>query len=209
MCNRFQVFLYKFIQNKNDYNGWFFFEVVGLFLIILCVLFFGNSIWQKITQPSILKNISVSISNQIQNPSGQGIPLQEVKNLGYDFYVGQIDDPNVNDLTDDLKNQITQIVYNAHFPESMLQNMPIIILNSLDVTGNQYGLYHYTDPKQIKADFKRDHYSDGDDFYTIRIPFVVHRRGLKPFKLWLYYNTKGYIAYVLHNPPTQNYISHF
>ena len=28
----------------------------------------------------------------------------------------------------------------------------------------------YTDPKQIKADFKRDHYSDGDDFNTIRIP---------------------------------------
>jgi hypothetical protein len=125
-------------QNKNDYGGWFFFEVVGLFLIILCVLFFGNSIWQKITQLSILRNINVSISNQIQNPSGQAVPLQEVKNLGYDFYVGQIDDPNTNDLTDDLKNQITQIVYNAHFPESMLQNMPIIILNSLDVTGNQY-----------------------------------------------------------------------
>jgi very-short-patch-repair endonuclease len=32
------------------------------------------------------------------------------------------------------------------------------------------GLQHYTDAKQIKRDFQRDHYSDGDDFSTIRIP---------------------------------------
>ncbi len=31
------------------------------------------------------------------------------------------------------------------------------------------GLHHYTDPKQIEADFKRNHFSDGDDFETIHI----------------------------------------
>jgi len=32
------------------------------------------------------------------------------------------------------------------------------------------GLQHYIDSEQIKKDFKRDHFSDGDDFSTIRIP---------------------------------------
>lgn len=41
------------------------------------------------------------------------------------------------------------------------------------------GLNHYTDPKQIKADFKRDHYSDGDDFSTIRIPNELIQEHLK------------------------------
>lgn len=31
------------------------------------------------------------------------------------------------------------------------------------------GLQHYTDPQQILADLKRDHYSDGDDIFTKRI----------------------------------------
>jgi very-short-patch-repair endonuclease len=30
------------------------------------------------------------------------------------------------------------------------------------------GLQHFTDPKQIIADLKRDHYSDGDDIFTKR-----------------------------------------
>jgi len=32
------------------------------------------------------------------------------------------------------------------------------------------GLHHYLDPRQIEADFKRNHFSDGDDFETIHIP---------------------------------------
>lgn len=31
------------------------------------------------------------------------------------------------------------------------------------------GLAHYTDPKQIAADLKRNHFSDGDDFFTMSI----------------------------------------
>ena len=75
---------------------------------------------------------SASVSN------GTAVILQEVKNLGYDFYVGEIDSPNANNLTDDLKNQITQIAYNAHMPVSLLKTVPIIILNNLALTGNQY-----------------------------------------------------------------------
>ena len=32
------------------------------------------------------------------------------------------------------------------------------------------GIQHLTNAEQIIRDFKRDHYSDGDDFNTIRIP---------------------------------------
>ena len=32
------------------------------------------------------------------------------------------------------------------------------------------GLHHYTHPEQIKADFKRNHFSDGDDIDTFRVP---------------------------------------
>lgn len=35
------------------------------------------------------------------------------------------------------------------------------------------GLQHFTDPAQIERDFKRDHYSDGDDFDTIHIPNLI------------------------------------
>ena len=31
-------------------------------------------------------------------------------------------------------------------------------------------LYHYTDANQITTDFKRDHFSDGEDFDTFRVP---------------------------------------
>jgi len=31
------------------------------------------------------------------------------------------------------------------------------------------GLQHYTNPRQILADFKRDHFSDGDDVSTLRL----------------------------------------
>lgn len=32
------------------------------------------------------------------------------------------------------------------------------------------GLFHYTNPKQIEADFTRTRYSNGDNFDTIHIP---------------------------------------
>jgi hypothetical protein len=66
------------------------------------------------------------------------VPLQEVQNLGYDFYLGEIETVGVTNINDNLKNQITKIAYNAHFPTSRLKNIPIIILNNLALTGNQY-----------------------------------------------------------------------
>jgi hypothetical protein len=52
--------------------------------------------------------------------------------------VGQIDYATSTDITDDFKNQITKIVYNARFPQSILKKIPIIVLNNLALTGDQY-----------------------------------------------------------------------
>ena len=35
------------------------------------------------------------------------------------------------------------------------------------------GMQHFMDPKEIERDFKRNHYSEGDDFNTIHIPNIV------------------------------------
>lgn len=41
------------------------------------------------------------------------------------------------------------------------------------------GLHHYTQSEQIKADFRRNHFSDGDDIDTIRIPNELINNHLK------------------------------
>jgi hypothetical protein len=108
------------------------FTIVGLVFIGLYVGFNGI--------PLTLHQLGLRgiVQPAQTHSSGQQIPLQEVKNLGYDFYVGQIDTAGTVDITDDLKNQITKIAYNAQFPTSLLKTVPIIILNNLALTGDQY-----------------------------------------------------------------------
>ena len=110
--------------------------------LILGILFVGLYLWSGGIPTSIRQNFNRILPQQIQSPvqnqSGHQVPLQEVKNLGYDFYVGEIDTPGTTNLTDDIKNQITKIAYNGHFPSSLLKTIPIIILNNLALTGDQY-----------------------------------------------------------------------
>ncbi len=42
------------------------------------------------------------------------------------------------------------------------------------------GLQHFVDPKQIIADLRRDHFSDGDDFSTMRITNQLIDTHLEP-----------------------------
>ncbi len=74
----------------------------------------------------------------VKTNSGIQVALQEVKNLGYDFYIGEIETSGTTNINDDLKNQITKIAYTAQFPTSPLKTVPIIILNNLALTGDQY-----------------------------------------------------------------------
>jgi RNA polymerase subunit RPABC4/transcription elongation factor Spt4 len=84
------------------------------------------------------QNNAIAPSSNRPTSNGTQVPLQEVKNLGYDFYVGEIESSGTTNITDDLKNQITKIAYTAQFPISLLKSVPIIILNNLALTGNQY-----------------------------------------------------------------------
>lgn len=134
-------------------------------LLILCLIlagfYFGiNKIIPVITKQSSLKDIFP----QSQTSSNKMIPLEEVKNLGYDFYVGQIDSSDNKDITDDLKNQITKIAYNAKFPVGMLKNIPIIILNNLALTGDQYIAVPAGNLKV--PDLKPDFLSEGGIYVT-------------------------------------------
>jgi len=41
------------------------------------------------------------------------------------------------------------------------------------------GLQHFTDPEQIESDFKRTHFSEGDDFDTIHVPNLIIEKHLQ------------------------------
>lgn len=106
-----------------------------LILVIIGILIYysPHRIWQNLFSKTV-----PSVFTPPQNVSGHEIPLQEVKNLGYTFLIGQIDSAGTNNLTDDFKNQVTKIIHTAHFPQSILNNLPIIVLNNLALTGDQY-----------------------------------------------------------------------
>lgn len=145
------------IENSKNIRPLWDKAILLLFLfLILSGFYFGI----KKLVPSVFKD-GISPPQQ-QTISGRAVPLQEVKNLGYVFYLGQID--NTNNITDNLKNQITKIVYNAHFPKDMLKNIPIIILNNLSLTGDQY---IPTPAGNLKVpDLKADFLSEGGIYVT-------------------------------------------
>lgn len=68
----------------------------------------------------------------------QKVSLRKIDNVGYSFYIGQIDYPDTPPINDDLKNSITQVIYKAKFPKSLLINMGIVIINTLAVSSVQY-----------------------------------------------------------------------
>jgi hypothetical protein len=66
------------------------------------------------------------------------IGLEQVNNLGYTFYVGQINNPSTAPISDILKNDITRVIYNAKFPKSILEKTPIVFVNNLALKPGQY-----------------------------------------------------------------------
>lgn len=66
------------------------------------------------------------------------INLQQVNNLGYTFYIGQIDSPDAVFIDDTLKEEMTRIAYNARFPKNILEETPIVFVNSLALKSGQY-----------------------------------------------------------------------
>jgi hypothetical protein len=143
--------------------------VVGGFFIAVVIIALLYFVYRTIA-PQIFNQVfnssgrSPNIAPQNNAESGQAVVLDEIKNLGFDFYIGQIDNTSVTNLTDDFKNQITKIAYNAHIPTTLLKSVPIIVLNNLALTGNQY---IPTGGVNLKVpDLKPDFLSEGGLYLT-------------------------------------------
>jgi hypothetical protein len=99
------------------------------------------------------------------------VTLQQVNNLSYVFYIGQVDYPNAPAVSDDIKNQITKIAYNAKFPKTLLKTIPIVIVNSLAVKSGQYLIDPTTHRMVDVAIF-------GPDFLNIAGKYATYDNGL-------------------------------
>lgn len=80
----------------------------------------------------------LSPESKTTTPDPTVISLQQVSNVGYTFYLGQIDYKDTQLISDDVKNNITQIIYRANFPRKLLDNVGIIIVNTLAVSEYKY-----------------------------------------------------------------------
>lgn len=132
--------------------------------IVVGLMFFGIYVWitgWQLTLHQLGLRGTVGLPTI---PTRHQIPLQEVKNLGYDFYLGEIDSPNNTSVSDTLKNQITKIVSDAHVSADILKNTPVIILNNLALTGDQYVSVSGWNLKV--PDLKADWLSEGGIYVT-------------------------------------------
>ena len=109
-------------------------------ILLVIILFsgliaFANYVFTKVLGKKV-GHAKPNISS-IQIDKSKEISLQEVNNLGYTFYLGEIDNSN-SIINDNLKNEITKIIYDSKFPKSLLKNTAIIVVNSLAIKPNQY-----------------------------------------------------------------------
>ena len=137
-------------------------KVIKVFLIVILLSFIGYFVWEAQTLNSQSCGNGTFAGNMAQSANTYGysvywdvfvlknyehicilnksnsVTLQEVNNLGYTFYLGEIEHSNTTNLTDDLKNQITKIVSNAHFPKNVLINTPIVVVNNVALSSYKY-----------------------------------------------------------------------
>jgi hypothetical protein len=75
---------------------------------------------------TIVKTVPARNTNLVQ--------LQKVNNVGYSFYLSQVDYSNTPPLNDGLKNDITQVIYKSKVPKKLLNDVAIIVVNTLAAT---------------------------------------------------------------------------
>jgi hypothetical protein len=80
---------------------------------------------------------SYNVVSEIKDDSKK-ITLEEVKHVGYTYYLGRVDKLDIPPIDDALKTKITTIIHDARVPQSILDKTPIIILNSLAMSSGQY-----------------------------------------------------------------------
>ena len=98
--------------------------------------FLDNTMAKFNKQPKSITYLSQNRMDTLQPCINKGVPLEEVNNVGYTFLLGQLDYPNSVALTDDIKNNITQVIYKSKFPKRFLENIAIVIVNTLAIKPN-------------------------------------------------------------------------
>jgi len=83
------------------------------------------------------RSFSEEESGKVFNDQNVILP-QQVNNVGYTFYLGQIDYPDAAEIGDGLKKGITNIIHAANFPKRLLNNLAIVTVNTLAANSNQY-----------------------------------------------------------------------
>lgn len=106
------------------------FRFILILVFVAGLYFLGNKILVE-------KNSTLFNSDNTSSENYKRIQLQTVNNVGYTFYLGRIDYLDALEVSDDLKNQVTQIIANAHFPKSLLKSVAIIFVNTLAVESRQ------------------------------------------------------------------------
>lgn len=99
---------------------------------------FVGDISQSLNGGNYKQAFATTFLNKDQLDTSKEIKLQQVNNLGYTFYLGEVELTGSTSINDDLKNQITEIIHNAKFPKALLQKTPIVVLNSLALVPGQY-----------------------------------------------------------------------
>lgn len=96
--------------------------------------------------------------------SSEQLPLEKVTNLGYTFYIGQIDSKNAPAISDSTKIEITKIAYTAKLPARVLEKTPIIFINSLALNNQQHVLINGN--RLIVSDFGPSFLYEGGVYRT-------------------------------------------
>jgi hypothetical protein len=83
------------------------------------------------------KNTSSQIAKKVIPSLDKDVTMQKISNVGYDFYLGQLDYPKSPALSDDVKNAITQVIYKSQVPKRLLGRVGIVVVNTLAITNGQ------------------------------------------------------------------------
>lgn len=92
------------------------------------------------------KKLSNNMTQASTKQLGQNtIELKQINNVGYSFYIGQIDYKDTKPLDDELLNNITQVLADSLIPKKLLKDVAIVVVNTLAIDPNDnintpYGL---------------------------------------------------------------------
>lgn len=80
----------------------------------------------------------ITIEERTLPSNAKLISTEKVTNVGYTFYVGSLDYASSSTISDNFKNQLTNILAASHYPQKLLNSFSIINVNTLAATDLMY-----------------------------------------------------------------------